>query len=177
MSHDKNSMAACISDMLELMAADIRVSKTRLLKVPFNAPLRAVLAYRFYSFIHHAVSPTLAYMLHNRARRKYAVDIYPQSRIGPGLLIVHLGGIVVGPGSVLGPRVTLQSCVTLGQKDPTTGEPEVGADVYVGTGAKLLGDIKVGQGATIGANAVVLADVPAYHNAVGIPARCFAKKA
>jgi serine O-acetyltransferase len=165
------------SQMLALMAADIRVTRTRPLKVWFNAPLRAVLAYRFYSYVHHAWSPVLAYILHNRVRRKYGVDIYPQARIGPGLCLVHLGAIVVGPGSVLGDRVTLQSCVTLGQKDPTTGEPHLGSDVYVGTGAKLLGNICVGSGAVIGANAVVVGDVPSQHVAVGVPARCFPRQA
>jgi len=165
------------SQMLALMMADIRVTRTRPLKVWFNAPLRAVLAYRFYSYVHHAWSPVVAYILHNRARQKYGVDIYPQSSIGPGLCLVHLGAIVVGPGSVLGERVTLQSCVTLGQKDPTTGEPHVGSDVYVGTGAKLLGGIRVGSGVVIGANAVVIGDVPDKHVAIGIPACCYPRRA
>ena len=162
--------------MLALMAADIRITRTHPLKVWFNAPLRAVLAYRFYSYVHHAWSPALAYILHNRARRKYGVDIYPQTRIGPGLCLVHLGAIVVGPGSVLGERVTLQSCVTLGQKNSTTGEPHVGSDVYVGTGAKLLGSIRVGSGTVIGANALVIDNVPDKHIAVGVPARCFPRQ-
>lgn len=159
--------------MLSLMAADIRVTGTHPMKVWFNAPLRAVLAYRFYSYIHHTWSPVLAYILHNRARRKYGVDIYPQTRIGPGFRLVHLGGIVVGPGSVLGGKVTLQSCVTLGQKDSKSGEPQLGSDVYVGTGAKLLGNISIGSRSVIGANAVVIGDVPDQHIAIGIPARCF----
>lgn len=162
--------------MLNFMMEDIRVTRTRPIKVWFNMPLRAVLAYRFYSHIYHAWSPVLAYILHNRARCKYGVDIYPQARIGPGLCLVHLGAIVVGPGSVLGDRVTLQSCVTLGQKDQNSGEPTLGSHVYVGTGAKLLGNIHVGSGAVIGANAVVLHDVPDQHIAVGIPARCFPRQ-
>ena len=159
-----------------MMAEDIRVTHTRPIKVWFNMPLRAVLAYRLYSYVYHAWSPGLAYILHNRARCKYGVDIYPQARIGPGLCLVHLGGIVVGPASVLGDRVTLQSCVTLGQKDPTSGEPSLGSDVYVGTGAKLLGSIQVGSGAIIGANAVVIGDVPGAHVAIGIPARCYPRQ-
>ena len=165
------------SKMLTLMAADIQVTNTRLLKVWFNAPLRAVLAYRFYSYIYHRWSPTIAYILHNRARVKYGVDIYPQARIGPGLCLVHLGAIVIGPGSVLGERVTLQSCVTLGQKDSSTGEPHLGSNIYVGTGAKVLGGIQIGSHVVIGANAVVIDNVPDSRVAVGIPARNFPRHA
>lgn len=157
------------------MASDIEVTGTHPIKVWFNAPLRAVLAYRIYSYVYHSWSPALAYVMHNFARTKYGVDIYPQAQIGEGLRLVHLGAIVVGPQCVLGDRVTLQSCVTLGQKDAKSGEPVVGSDVYVGTGAKLLGAINVGSGATIGANAVVVQDVPERHVAVGIPARCLPK--
>ena len=57
-----------------------------------------------------------------------------------------------------------------------TGEPHLGSDVYVGTGAKLLGSIRVGSGVVIGANAVVIGDVPDQHVAVGIPARCLPRR-
>jgi serine O-acetyltransferase len=97
-------------------------------------------------------------------------DIPLNSKLGGGLLIPHPNGIVIHPDAVIGPNCLLFQQVTLGAGS-RPGVPTLGTHVDVGAGAKLLGGITVGDYARIGANAVVLDDVPAGATVVGIPAR------
>ena len=93
--------------------------------------------------------------------------------IGSKVVIWHSGAIVIHGSAVIGDRCVLRQGVTIGNKsdsDPL-GAPNLGTNVNVGAGAKLLGRIHIGNDAVIGANAVVLHDVPASHLAVGVPAR------
>jgi serine O-acetyltransferase len=101
------------------------------------------------------------------------VEIHPAAVIGDYCFIDHGSGVVIGETAVIGDRVTLYQGVTLGgiSAEKTKRHPSVGDDVVIGAGAKLLGPITVGNGARIGANAVVLKDVPAGEVHVGIPAR------
>lgn len=97
-------------------------------------------------------------------------------KIGKGLIIKHPNGIVVGGGVVIGENCILLHQVTLGEKsgdgsDQTHAYPTVLNNVVINAGAKLIGNITVGDNAIIGANAVVIKDVPANSAAVGIPAR------
>jgi len=96
-------------------------------------------------------------------------DLPLNCRLGGGLLLPHPNGVVVHPDAVVGNNCLLFQQVTLGVR--SEGAPVLGHHVDVGAGAKLLGRIVVGDGARIGANAVVLCDVPAGQTAVGIPAR------
>ncbi|HEV8241260.1 MAG TPA: serine O-acetyltransferase [Thermoanaerobaculia bacterium] len=91
------------------------------------------------------------------------VDIGPAAAIGPGLLIVHGQGIVVGGHARIGSNATLLQQVTIGSPSPDHRErmPVIGDDVFLGAGAKLIGAITVGDGSLIGVNAVVTQDVPA----------------
>jgi len=91
------------------------------------------------------------------------------SRIAGGLLIPHPNGVVVHPEAVIGPNCQLFQQVTLGT-GPKPGVPRLGSNVDVGPGAKILGGVTIGDHAVIGANAVVLHDVPAGAVAVGVPA-------
>lgn len=97
-------------------------------------------------------------------------DIPINSRLGPGLLIPHPTGIVIHPDAEIGPNCLIFSCVTIGTRGPR-GIPVLGRNVDVGSGAKILGGVRIGDGAVIGANAVVLSDVRAGATVVGIPAR------
>jgi serine O-acetyltransferase len=103
------------------------------------------------------------------------LDFVPGADIGPGLLIEHPSGVVIGGGVVIGSRCTLLQNVTLGERygdgRPPHEYPCIGDGVTIGAGACLLGGIEVGDGAVIGANSVVIHDVPALRVAVGIPAR------
>ena len=96
-------------------------------------------------------------------------DIPLNARIGGGLVLPHPNGVVVHPDAVIGPNCLLFQQVTLGTRAGSQ-PPELKGHVDVGAGAKILGNLTVGEHAKIGANAVVLADVPAHHVAVGIPA-------
>lgn len=93
-------------------------------------------------------------------------DIY--CRIWSPVLLAHPYGIVIHVETVIGRRVTIMQQVTLGAKDRGVhAAPVLEDDVYVGSGAKILGAVHVGRGATIGANAVVTRDVPPYCTVVG----------
>ena len=91
------------------------------------------------------------------------------TEFGPGLVLIHSTGIVIN-GAVRGGRnVLLEHQVTIGAE--RRHAPVLGSDVFVGAGAKIIGPVTIGDGAKIGANAVVVDDVPAHSTAVGIPAR------
>lgn len=97
-------------------------------------------------------------------------EIQPTARLGPGLVLKHTTGLVVGGEVTAGARLTLHQNVTLGDRRPYGGQPRLGDDVTVGAGACVLGPVRVGDGAVIAANAVVLKDVPAGAVVVGNPA-------
>jgi serine O-acetyltransferase len=97
-------------------------------------------------------------------------DLPLNCRVGGGLLIPHPNGIVVHPDARIGKNCLLFQQVTIGT-GRLPGVPTLGGHVEVGAGAKLLGGIKIGDHAVIGANAVVLADVPARAFVAGVPAR------
>lgn len=107
------------------------------------------------------------------ARMATGIDIHPGARIGPGFFIDHGAGVVVGETAEIGRDVTLYHGVTLGGVSWSPGKrhPTLGDGVMVGAGAKILGPITVGAGARVGANSVVVEEVPAGATVVGIPAR------
>jgi serine O-acetyltransferase len=92
-------------------------------------------------------------------------------QIGPGLRIFHFGGIVLNPETVMGKNCTLRHGVTIGNRQDDHDVPVMGDNVDFGAGSKVLGKIRIGNNVSIGANAVVLSDIPDDHIAVGIPAR------
>ena len=99
------------------------------------------------------------------------IEIHPAATIGQGLFIDHGTGVVVGETAQIGDNVTLYQGVTLGGTGFATGKrhPTVQDNVTIGSGAKLLGPITVGHGAKIGANSVVITDVPPNSTVVGNP--------
>lgn len=101
------------------------------------------------------------------------IEIHPGAEIGKNLFIDHGMGVVIGETAVVGDNCTIYHQVTLGGTGKEKGKrhPTLGDGVLVSTGAKVLGPITIGNGAKIGANAVVLADVPENATAVGIPAK------
>jgi serine O-acetyltransferase len=99
----------------------------------------------------------------------YGIEIGKDVQLGEGVCFVHTIGTVIGGDARLGARVRLLGNVTIGTaKD--NGYPVIGDDVTIGSGARILGPVTIGRGATIGANAVVLTDIPAFAVAVGVPA-------
>ena len=106
--------------------------------------------------------------LSQRARRKTGIEIHPGAQIGRGLFIDHGMGVVIGETAIIGDDRQLYHGVV--KRHPTLED-----GVFVGSGAKCLGNITLGQNCRVGANAVVLKDVPKYATAVGVPARIIRK--
>ncbi|MCB2081582.1 MAG: serine O-acetyltransferase [Hyphomicrobiales bacterium] len=120
----------------------------------------------------------LARWLSYIARLLTGVEIHPGATIGKRLFIDHGYGVVIGETATIGDDVTIYHGVTLGgtSSEKELRHPQVGNNVIIGSGAQLLGPIKVGEGARIGSNAVVVKDVDAKATMVGVPARKVTKK-
>jgi serine O-acetyltransferase len=133
--------------------------------------VHALLAHRVAHALHSADVPVLPRSIAFVTRAVTGIEIHPAARIGDGLFIDHGMGVVIGETAAIGRNVTLYQGVTLGGTGFATGKrhPTVEDNVTVGSGAKLLGPITVGHGAKIGANTVVIKDVPANSTVVGNP--------
>jgi serine O-acetyltransferase len=92
------------------------------------------------------------------------------AEIGPGFVLIHSTGVVINSAVRAGRGLHVEHQVTIGAERRMA--PLLGDDVFIGAGAKIIGGVSIGDGVRVGANAVVLQDVPANHTAVGIPARC-----
>ena len=101
-------------------------------------------------------------------------DIVPGADLGEGLKLPHPNGVVIHQDAIIGRNSMIMQQVTIGIT-ANGGPPTIGSDVYIGAGAKILGKINIGDGARIGANAVVLCDVPPHTTAVGAPAKIVQK--
>src|SRR3989338_8231896 len=107
------------------------------------------------------------------ARFITGIEIHPGAQIGKGFFIDHGMGVVIGETSIIGENVLLYQGVTLGGTGLAKGKrhPTIGNNVVIGTGANVLGNITVGDNSYIGANAVVIKDVPPDSTVVGVPGR------
>ena len=137
------------------------------------AGFHAILFYRLANFIYRFKVPFLPRVISQTARFLTGIEIHPGATIGRGLFIDHGMGVVIGETTIIGDDVTLYQGVTLGGTGKERGKrhPTLGNHVVVGTGAKVLGDIKIGDHVFVGANAVVLRPVPAHATVVGVPGR------
>ena len=117
--------------------------------------------------------PFLPRLYSQIARHITGIEIHPGAVIGKRLFIDHGMGVVIGETSIIGDDVTMYQGVTLGGTGKEKGKrhPNIGNNVVIGTGAKILGNITVGDNSYIGANAVVLKDVPPNSTVVGVPGR------
>jgi len=148
------------------------VSRTLIDALLLDNGFQALIAYRLGSTFRRWGIPFLPAVSRRLSIAFCGIDILPQAEIGGGCYIPHGVGLVIGGASVIGEDCTLLQGVTLGEaRFDSDACPQVGNRVTIGAGAKLLGGITVGDEAFIGAGAVVLADVPARHLAIGVPAR------
>jgi serine O-acetyltransferase len=133
--------------------------------------VQALLSHRVAHALLDAGVPLAPRALANMTRVLTGVEIHPAARIGRSLFIDHGAGVVIGETAEIGDEVTLYQGVTLGGTGFQRGKrhPTVGHDVVVGSGAKLLGPINVGDRSKIGANSVVIHDVPDNSTVVGNP--------
>ncbi len=137
------------------------------------AGFHALLAYRIAHRLKSMGIPFLPRAISQLARWLTGVEIHPSAKIGTGFFIDHGMGVVIGETAEIGDYVTLFQGVTLGGtgKDRGKRHPTLGNHVVVGAGAKILGGITIGDNVKIGANSVVLKNVPPNSTVIGVPAR------
>ena len=135
--------------------------------------IHALIAYRISHYLYINKLFFLARLISQISRFFTGIEIHPGAKIGRGLVIDHGMGVVIGETSEIGDNVLLYHGVTLGGtgKDKGKRHPTVGNNVVIGAGAKVLGPIYIGSNSKIGANSVVLNNVPEGATAVGIPAK------
>jgi serine O-acetyltransferase len=133
--------------------------------------VHALLAHRVSSALYRAGVPVVPRLMATVTRAITGIEIHPAAQVGKGLFIDHGTGVVIGETAQIGDNVTLYQGVTLGGTGFATGKrhPTLEDNVTIGSGAKLLGPITVGHGAKIGANSVVITDVPPKSTVVGNP--------
>jgi serine O-acetyltransferase len=133
--------------------------------------VQALLAHRLAHAMHGAGVPLAPRAMATFMRAATGIEIHPAAQVGMGLFIDHGSGVVIGETAEIGDDVTLYQGVTLGGTGFATGKrhPTVEDNVTIGSGAKLLGPITIGHGAKIGANTVVIHDVPPNSTVVGNP--------
>lgn len=132
----------------------------------------ALQSYRVAHYYWRQGRESLALYLQSRISEAFGVDIHPAARIGSGILIDHATGVVIGETAVIEDNVSMLHDVTLGGTGKEKGDrhPKIGKGVLIGTGAIILGNVRVGEGAKVGAGSVVLKDVPAHVTVTGVPA-------
>jgi serine O-acetyltransferase len=140
--------------------------------------LHAVWIHRLAQRLWNAHFKLLAHMLARFSRWLTGIEIHPAARLGPRLFIDHGMGVVIGETAEVGADVTIYHGVTLGGVSLSHGKrhPTIGDHVVIGAGAKVLGAITIGPHTRIGANAVVVKDVPANQVVVGIPGKPVARR-
>ena len=134
-----------------------------------SSRLLGVLLYRLKVWALDAHLPVLPQLCDRLAILLFDVNLGNHARIGGGLYLPH-GNVVVDGIVHIGRNCVIAPWVTVGVVESVAG-PTIGDDVYIGTGAKILGNIRIGDSVRVGANAVVLEDVPANVTVAGVPAR------
>ena len=135
--------------------------------------LHALVSYRVSHQLWQWKIPVIPRWLSQYARFFTGIEIHPGAQIGKNFFIDHGMGVVIGETAIVGDNVLLYQGVTLGGTGKETGKrhPTLGNNVVVGAGAKILGNIIIGDNSYIGANAVVIKQVPPNSTVVGIPGR------
>ena len=157
----------------------VELAKTRENSTDKKALLKAVLttdSYRalFLNRIREGAKalhvPVVPHVMRVLQTALLGIEISPECHLGAGVDFVHPVGIVIGGDTRIGDRVRFYGNNTIGSVNGG-GYPTIGNDVEIGAGARILGPVTIGDRASIGANAVVLVNVPADHIAIGIPAK------
>ena len=134
---------------------------------------KALLYYKISHYFYIKKHFLIARYISEKAKRKTGIEIHPGATIGKGLFIDHGTGVVIGETAIIGNNVTLFHGVTLGGTGKEKGKrhPTIGNNVFIGSGAKILGNIIIGDNVKIGANAVILKNVPSNVTIVGVPGK------
>ncbi len=137
------------------------------------AGLHALILHRIAHSLYMMKIPFMPRWISQFNRWLTGIEIHPAATIGMGLFIDHGMGVVIGETTIVGDNVTLYQGVTLGGTGKEKGKrhPNIGDNVVIGAGAKVLGNITIGDNSYVGANAVVLRDVDPNSTVVGVPGR------
>ncbi len=142
--------------------------------------VKAVFFHRIANFFYLIKFDLLSRIISQTTRFFTGIEIHPGAKIGKNFFIDHGMGVVIGETSEIGDDVTMYHAVTLGGISPSLNSssqknqkrhPTIGDQVVIGSGAQILGPIKIGRCSKIAANAVVLNDVPEFATMVGVPAK------
>jgi len=159
-------------DLAATRSRDPAARGVRSLEILITWPgVHALLAHRIAHALYGLGVPLLPRLIAAISRSLTGIEIHPAATIGTGFFIDHGMGVVIGETAEIGDDVTLYQGVTLGGTGFATGKrhPTIQDNVTIGSGAKLLGPIVVGHGSKIGANSVVIHDVPPNSTVVGNP--------
>jgi serine O-acetyltransferase len=156
------------------------VSAAALILTCFNPRMAPVAMMRTAEFFHAHRLGIVAKFFSMLNVAVFGIEVSPQVQIGGGLFLPHTVGTVLGAERI-GDNCTIMQGVTLGTSEPdmsftVSARPVIGNNVLIGAGAKVIGRITIGDHAKVGANAVVLCDVPAHALAVGVPAKVLLRK-
>ena len=173
-----------LESILDSFGSDVRTAFQKdpaarsLVEVLTSYPgTQAVLLHRVAHFFWEIGLPFVPRYLSHIARQITGIEIHPGAEIGKDFFIDHGSGTVIGETAEIGDNVTIYQNVTLGgtSLDQVKRHPTVGNNVVIGTGAKVLGPVKIGDNVRIGANSVVTKDVPDNSVVVGVPGRIVAR--
>ena len=169
-----------MNDYLESIKKRDPAAKSILSIILTYPGVKAVFFHQISNFFYKAGFDLIARIISQIIRFFTGIEIHPGAKIGKNLFIDHGMGVVIGETSEVGDNVTIYHNVTLGGSSPSIDSerqrhekrhPTIGNDVVIGSGAQIIGPIKVGNNSRIAANAVVVKDVPENATMVGIPAK------
>ena len=169
-----------MNDYLESIKKRDPAAKSILSIILTYPGVKAVFFHQISNFFYKAGFDLIARIISQIIRFFTGIEIHPGAKIGKNLFIDHGMGVVIGETSEIGDNVTIYHNVTLGGSSPSIDSerqrhenrhPTIGNDVVIGSGAQIIGPIKVGNNSRIAANAVVVKDVPENATMVGIPAK------
>ncbi|MCA9406632.1 MAG: serine O-acetyltransferase [Candidatus Omnitrophica bacterium] len=164
-------IATVFSDEIQSTRDKDPAAKNYLEVILLYPGLHAIISHRICHALWNMKIPFFPRAISQVTRFLTGIEIHPGAQIGKGLFIDHGMGVVIGETTIIGKDVTLFQGVTLGGTGKECGKrhPTLGDNVVVGTGAKVLGNINIGDNSYVGANAVILRDVPANSTVVGVP--------
>jgi len=182
---DHNELDKNLQKILDFFVSDVSAAfhkdpaANTLLEVLTSYPgIKAILIYRIAHFFSRIGMPFIPRYLSDIAREITGIEIHPGARIGSDFFIDHGAGVVIGETAEIGNNVTIYAGVVLGgvSLEHRKRHPTIGNNVVIGTGAKLLGPITVGDNVKIGANSVVVNDVPPNSVVVGVPGKIISRE-
>ena len=163
----------------DISAANERDPAARnILEILINYPgVHAIFWHRIASIFWGIGLRLIARIISNILRTLTGIEIHPAATIKEGFFIDHGMGVVIGETSEIGKNVTIYQGVTLGGVSANAGKrhPTIGDNVIVGAGSKILGPLNIGSNTKIGANSVVIDDIPENSTVVGVPGKVVGK--